>query len=104
MMLMKYLTLTFITGNKHKFAEISELFTNAHLNISLENKNIPMVEIQAETLEDVAQSKLASIKGKDFYTDGFFIEDAGFFVDEPLKGFPGYILTMLWIKLEMKGF
>ncbi len=78
--------LTFITGNKNKFEEINKLFLKEQLNIDLINQNLEMVEIQANSLEEVAISKINSIKNK--VKGSFFIEDAGFFVTQ-LKGFPG---------------
>ncbi|MEJ2295740.1 MAG: RdgB/HAM1 family non-canonical purine NTP pyrophosphatase, partial [Candidatus Lokiarchaeota archaeon] len=52
-----------------------------------EQKDLPMIEIQAERLKDVAVFKLQSIK--EIINSSYFIEDAGFFVDVPLNGFPG---------------
>jgi XTP/dITP diphosphohydrolase len=80
-------TLHFVTGNMHKYREISNLFKNENLNYILEYSNIKTLEIQANSLRVVAKFKLESIRGQ---IDGsYFIEDAGFFVDVPLGGFPG---------------
>ncbi|MFX0021106.1 MAG: RdgB/HAM1 family non-canonical purine NTP pyrophosphatase [Candidatus Hermodarchaeota archaeon] len=80
-------TIYFVTGNIHKYNEIFTLFVNENSSYILEHKNIKTIEIQAKTLKDVALFKLESIKGQ---IDGsYFIEDAGFFVDVPLNGFPG---------------
>ena len=77
----------FITGNINKFNEVSKLFQEANLNVKLEQLNLDPVEIQADTVKEVALFKLNNIKDK---VDGsFFVEDAGFFVDRPLNGFPG---------------
>ncbi|MBD3352367.1 MAG: RdgB/HAM1 family non-canonical purine NTP pyrophosphatase [Candidatus Lokiarchaeota archaeon] len=78
--------LTFISGNKHKFSEIQSYFKEAKLSIKLENQDFKMIEPQVDSIESVADYKLNSIKEK---IDGsYFIEDAGFFIDE-LRGFPG---------------
>jgi XTP/dITP diphosphohydrolase len=87
----------FVTGNSHKFREVSEIFEDVSSNYKVVQKDLKPIEIQAETLKEVANFKLNNIKQK---IDGsFFIEDAGFFVDVPLDGFPGiyssYVLTTI---------
>jgi XTP/dITP diphosphohydrolase len=77
----------FVTGNIHKYNEISTLFKKEHLKYILNHKNIKTVEIQAKNIEEVALNKLQSIEGQ--LNGSYFIEDAGFFVDIPLNGFPG---------------
>ena len=77
----------FITGNKYKFQEISEIFKSKKIKYDLKQKNIKTTEIQANSLKDVALFKLNSVKHR--FNGSFFIEDAGFFVDIPLEGFPG---------------
>jgi XTP/dITP diphosphohydrolase len=77
----------FVTGNQYKFDEIAKLFEKVEYKYYLERKDLPMVEIQAETLKEVAIFKLQSIK--EDIQGSYFIEDAGFFVDVPLNGFPG---------------
>ena len=77
----------FITGNQHKYLEILDLFKKAKVNYQLKQKDLPMIEIQANTLKEVALYKLQSIK--ELINSSYFIEDAGFFVDVPLNGFPG---------------
>ena len=77
----------FVTGNQYKFNEIAKLFEKVEYKYYLERKDLPMVEIQAETLKEVAIFKLQSIKAD--IQGSYFIEDAGFFVDVPLNGFPG---------------
>jgi XTP/dITP diphosphohydrolase len=79
--------LYFVTGNKHKYFEVESLFKTAELDYQLKQKDLPMIEIQADTLREVAIYKLQSIQ--EDINNSFFIEDAGFFVDVPLNGFPG---------------
>ena len=79
--------INFVTGNNHKYKEISTLFRKENLNYILKQKNIKTIEIQAESIKEVALYKLESIKGQ--LNGSYFIEDAGFFVDTPLSGFPG---------------
>jgi len=78
----------FVTRNSHKFDEVLNLFSKERLNYNLYQSDIETIEIQAETIKEVALFKLNSVKQKIF--NSFFIEDAGFFVDHPLKGFPGF--------------
>jgi XTP/dITP diphosphohydrolase len=80
-------TIYFVTGNKNKFSEGVELFSKEILNYELKQKDIKTIEIQSKSLRDVASFKLNSVKDK--INTSFFIEDAGFFVDLPLGGFPG---------------
>lgn len=77
----------FITGNENKFSEVYKIFQNEDLDYELHQKDIETVEIQANNIKDVALFKLNSVKEK--IKGSFFIEDAGFFVDLPLSGFPG---------------
>ena len=77
----------FVTGNINKYNEIFDLFKRENLDYVLKQINLETIEIQANSIIEVALSKLNSIKGK---IDGsYFVEDAGFFVDTPLNGFPG---------------
>jgi XTP/dITP diphosphohydrolase len=79
--------LQFITGNEHKFKEISKRIIAENLNYDIIHRNIETKEIQADNLKKVAEFKLKSVKED---IDGsYFIEDAGFFIDSPLNGFPG---------------
>ncbi len=80
-------TIFFVTGNTHKFNEGLEIFSKEKLSYKLRQKDIKPIEIQANTLRDVASFKLNSVKHK--INTSFFVEDAGFFVDNPLGGFPG---------------
>jgi XTP/dITP diphosphohydrolase len=77
----------FITGNKNKFQEVAEIFKRCNLDFDLKHKDIETSEIQAHSLKEVALYKLNSVKSE--IDSSFFIEDAGFFVDIPLNGFPG---------------
>jgi len=80
-------TVYFVTGNKFKFQEVSEIFKGKKIKYDLKQKDIKTTEIQAHSLREVALFKLNSVKN--LINGSFFIEDAGFFVDSPLEGFPG---------------
>ncbi|MHA2280337.1 MAG: RdgB/HAM1 family non-canonical purine NTP pyrophosphatase [Promethearchaeota archaeon] len=91
----------FVTGNNNKFNEALEVFTKEGVAYELKQKNIETIEIQAKTLKDVALFKLNSVKHE---IDGsFFIEDAGFFVDSPLGGFPGVYSSYVLKTIGNKG-
>ncbi|MEE9379109.1 MAG: RdgB/HAM1 family non-canonical purine NTP pyrophosphatase [Candidatus Lokiarchaeia archaeon] len=91
----------FVTGNIHKFNEISDLFSKADIKYDLKRMEVEMVEIQTTNVKKVATFKLNSIKGQ---VDGsYFIEDAGFFVDIPLDGFPGVYSSYVMKTIGNKG-
>lgn len=93
--------LYFITGNTHKFAEVSELFAQEKVDFKLEQLDLDPVEIQADTLKEVAQAKLNSVISE--VNASCFIEDAGFFVESPLKGFPGVYSSYVFKTIGNKG-
>ena len=93
--------LYFITGNTHKFKEISEIIALENLNYKLEQLDINPIEIQSDNPKDVALFKLNSIKND--VKGSYFIEDAGFFVDYPLNGFPGVYSSYIFRTLGNKG-
>ena len=91
----------FVTGNTNKFNEISGLFSKANMKYTLHHKNIKTFEIQADNIKEVALFKLNSIKGQ--IKGSYFIEDAGFFVDSPLNGFPGVYSSYVMKTIGNKG-
>jgi len=92
------LKVIFVTGNEGKFREAeSEL---AEAGIELEQRKLPVPEIQADTLEEVVHH---SVEWTRRQIDGpFFLEDAGFFVDA-LKGFPGVYSAYAHKTVGLKG-
>ena len=94
-------TISFITGNKNKYQEVLKSFQKEKLNYNLNQLNIKTDEIQANTLEEVALFKLNSVKNK--VEGSFFIEDAGFFVDVPLNGFPGVYSSYVFKTIGNEG-
>ena len=77
----------FVTGNNNKYFEVYEIFKERKIEYDLNQKDIETIEIQAQTLKEVALYKFNSVKAN--IEGSFFIEDAGLFVDYPLNGFPG---------------
>lgn len=91
----------FVTGNIHKFNEIANLFSKKNIKYNLIQNDVETIEIQANNIKEVASFKLNSIRGQ---IDGsFFIEDAGFFVDTPLDGFPGIYSSYVMKTIGNKG-
>ena len=77
----------FVTGNEGKLREIRELL-GPH-GIVVERSEMPFIEIQADSLEEVVEFGIAHIVEREKASDlTFFKEDAGLFIDE-LSGFPG---------------
>ncbi|MHA1746549.1 MAG: XTP/dITP diphosphatase [Promethearchaeota archaeon] len=79
--------ITFVTGNKHKFSEVAAVFSEKFPEIEVLQSTVEPIEIQADTLEEVAKTKATSIQQS--VKPPYFIEDAGFFVDDEYHGFPG---------------
>ena len=91
----------FVTGNVHKFNEIFDLFSKENIKYNLKRKDLETIEIQTIDLKKVALFKLNSIKGQ--INGSYFIEDAGFFVDTPLNGFPGVYSSYVMQTIGNKG-
>ncbi|MFX1305923.1 MAG: RdgB/HAM1 family non-canonical purine NTP pyrophosphatase [Promethearchaeota archaeon] len=77
----------FVTGNNHKYNEVLDIFTRQEVGYVLKQADLKPIEIQADSIKDIVLYKLKSIKDK--INGSYFVEDAGFFVDIPLNGFPG---------------
>ena len=93
--------LYFITENIHKYDEISKIFLEEKLKFQLKHCPLKTIEIQANDNKEVALFKLKSVK--DEVNASFFIEDAGFYVDEPLKGFPGVYSSYVFKTIGNEG-
>lgn len=76
--------LSFVTGNKGKFEEFAHAL--APLDINVAQAKVDVVEIQADTLEAVAQAKLTS--AAEAVGGPVVVDDAGLFIDA-LQDFPG---------------
>ncbi|MHA1109618.1 MAG: XTP/dITP diphosphatase [Promethearchaeota archaeon] len=90
------LHLSFLTGNTHKFQEVKVFIESSGLDAVITQKNVPLIEIQTDSIEEVAVHKVESVG--DSIQGNYFVEDAGFFIDK-LKDFPGvfssYIQEMI---------
>lgn len=86
-MLKKKKTLRFVTGNPHKYQEVKDAIQKNFPNFEVLQSNVELLETQADSLEEVALFKVNSVKN--LVKIPYFIEDAGFFVDDVCNGFPG---------------
>ncbi len=91
----------FITSNNYKFNEIERMFQKEKISYMLKQNTIDTTEIQATSIKEVALFKLNSVKGK--LNNSYFIEDAGFFIDIPLNGFPGVYSKFVLNTIGNKG-
>ena len=91
----------FITGNNYKFKEIKNLFQKEELVYDLKQKTAATIEVQASSIKEVALFKLKSVKTN--FNNSYFVEDAGFFIDIPLKGFPGVYSKFVLNTIGNKG-
>lgn len=78
------MALIFVTGNRHKFGEISEIVANR--SIKIEMNDLPCKEIQADKIEEVACQ--SAVDACNLLGKPCFVEDAGLFISA-LRGFPG---------------
>ncbi len=80
----------FLTGNAGKFREAEVVFQKEFPSIKLRQDTQTLLEVQSESLEEVARFKLKSfVEAQEERPESCFTEDAGFFVTPHLKGFPG---------------
>ncbi|MBN2066450.1 MAG: XTP/dITP diphosphatase [Candidatus Thermoplasmatota archaeon] len=91
-------TLYFITSNKGKLTEAQERF--ASVGIDVVQKDIGYPELQAATLEEVAQFGVDHVRQQ--VNHPFILEDAGIFIDA-LHGFPGVYSSYVYHTLGLQG-
>lgn len=91
----------FATQNNHKFQEINKLFEVKEMHYELKQTSIETIEIQTNSIRENATFKLNSIKSK--LKSSYFVEDAGFFVEKPLNGFPGVYSSYVFKTLGNEG-
>lgn len=76
-------TVTFVSTNRGKLAEVRELLHPYGLRVRWRRRKLP--EPQADTLEEVVRAKLAATRD---IPGIVLVEDSGLFIDS-LAGFPG---------------
>ena len=77
-------TVYFATGNREKLAEVDSLL--ASYSLSVEQVNAKGLEIQSDSVEEIAQNSASNAASKTGLP--IFVEDTGLFI-HVLKGFPG---------------
>jgi XTP/dITP diphosphohydrolase len=91
-------TLYFVTSNKAKIREaVAKL---RPLGYSVVQKDLGYPELQTDTLENVVEQGISSIKER--FNKAFIIEDAGLFIDA-LKGFPGVYSKYVFFTIGLPG-
>lgn len=73
--------LTFVTGNKHKFAEAKRIIPD------LQQANIDLIELQSLDAKVIVKEKLTQARAE-LGQGNIFVEDTGLKIDA-FKGFPG---------------
>jgi XTP/dITP diphosphohydrolase len=77
-------TLTFASSNQNKFLEVQSILSIR--NITIDFSKIHLVEIQSDSLEEIARAKAKTAFAK--VRRQVIVEDDGLFIDS-LGGFPG---------------
>lgn len=85
----------FVTGNKGKVKEARSI-----LDIDIKRKDIGYIEIQSESLYDIAEYGVAEAYNN--LRRPCFVEDSGLFISN-LDGFPGPYSSYVYKKLGNKG-
>ena len=90
--------LSFITSNPGKVREAKKYLEP--LGVKIKQVNFGYPEIQADTLEEVAEY---GVKWLSKRIEGpFFLDDSGLFI-EPLRGFPGVYSAYVYKTLGIQG-
>ena len=88
----------FATNNVNKFNEAREVLTESKIAVGM--LRIKSLEIQSESLEEIAQASVMEALEK--YGLPMVVEDAGLFVDA-LNGFPGPYAAYVYRTIGNKG-
>ncbi len=88
----------FVTGNIHKFQEARRVLAEYHISTAM--LNLDAVEIQDDSLENIARASAADASQTSSLP--VFVEDAGLFINA-LNGFPGPYSSYAHRTLGTKG-
>src|SRR5919107_4870109 len=91
-------TITFASTNKNKFLEIQSILSTR--NISVIFSNIHLVEIQSDSLEEIAREKAKTAFAK--VGRQVIVEDDGLFINS-LGGFPGQYSSFVFRSIGNDG-
>jgi XTP/dITP diphosphohydrolase len=91
-------TVYFITSNKGKVGEATQKL--APLGFRVVQKDLGYPEIQADSLEEVAQYGVEQVRER--FDKPFMLEDAGVFI-QALEGFPGVYSKYVFFTIGLPG-
>jgi XTP/dITP diphosphohydrolase len=90
--------ITFASTNQNKFLEVQSILSTR--KISVDFSQIPLVEIQSDSLEEIAREKAKTAFTK--VGRRVIVEDDGLFIDS-LGGFPGQYSSFVFRTLGNEG-
>ena len=90
--------ITFASTNQNKFLEVQSILSTR--NISVDFSQLPLVEIQSDSLEEIAREKAKTAFAK--VGRQVIIEDDGLFIDN-LGGFPGQYSSFVFRTIGNDG-
>jgi len=92
--------ITFVSGNKNKFNELSDIFSK--YDITLKNLNHDLLEIQSVSVEKVIRKKLKL--AYTIFKQPIIVEDSGLYITTPpMNGFPGALIKNYYECLGLDG-
>ncbi len=94
------IVLYFITGNKGKYLEVSELAKE--YNIKIEMLKTEKIEIQSDDIKEIALFSARWVSTKLNTKIPIIVEDAGLFI-ESLNGFPGPYSSYVYRTIGING-
>lgn len=90
--------ISFVTGNKGKFAETEKILK--HFGVNIVHRSLQIEEIRSDSIEEVAcASALAAYAQTG---EPLFVEDSGLFI-QSLDGFPGAYSAWAFRKIGNQG-
>ncbi|MFL6475995.1 MAG: XTP/dITP diphosphatase [Nitrososphaera sp.] len=90
--------MTFVSANQNKFLEIQSILSTQ--NISINFLHIQLVEIQSDSLDEIANEKAKAAFAK--IRSPVLVEDDGLFIDS-LGGFPGQYSSFVFRTIGNEG-
>src|SRR5919109_4925203 len=90
--------ITFASTNQNKFLEVQSILST--LSITVDFYQIPLVEIQSDSLKEIAEEKAKTAFAK--VGRSVIVEDDGLFIDS-LAGFPGQYSSFVFKTIGNDG-
>ncbi len=94
--------IVFITTNKNKVKEITDLAASEAKEITIEHLDYDYPELQLDEIESVARESANYIREKRAIKTPFFLEDSGLLI-HALNGFPGPFSAFVFDKIGNDG-